>query len=49
MGAGLGKVTVTDGVDPHKRTMTGGGDSDDDGDEKIDFCVASVNKKDLNK
>lgn len=46
VGAGLGKITVTDGVDPNKKSMTGGG-GDDDSDEKIDFCVASVNKKDI--
>lgn len=46
VGAGLGKITVTDGVDPNKKSMTGGG-GDDDSDEKIDFCVASVNKEDI--
>ena len=40
------KITVIDGVDPKKRQMTGGGDEEDE-EERIDFCVASVKKKDL--
>ena len=45
-GTGTGKITVIDGVDPKKRQMTGGGDEEDE-EERIDFCVASVKKKDL--
>ena len=37
---------MIDGVDPKKRQMTGGGDEEDE-EERIDFCVASVKKKDL--
>ncbi len=37
---------MIDGVDPEKRQMTGGGDEEDE-EERIDFCVASVKKKDL--
>ena len=37
---------MIDGVDPEKRQMTGGGDEEDE-EESIDFCVASVKKKDL--
>ena len=45
-GTGTGKITVIDGVDSEKRQMTGGGDEEDE-EERIDFCVASVKKKDL--
>ena len=46
-GAGTGKVTTVDGVDPEKGAITGMGADEEDEDEKVDFCVASVKKKDL--
>lgn len=37
--------TIVDGVNPDAKRMTGGGDSEEE--ERVDFCVASVEKKDL--
>ena len=40
-------VTSVDGIDPTKGVpLTGSGNEEDD-EERIDFCVASVKKKDL--
>ena len=47
IGAGLGKITTVDGVDPAKKQMTGGGDPDQDEDNRVDFCIASISKDDL--
>ena len=47
-GAGTGKVTVVEGVNPEKAPVTGMG-GEDDADEMVDFCVASVKKSDLEK
>ena len=47
-GAGNGKVTVIEGVDPNRSSVTGMSKDDDDrGEERLDFCVASVKKGDL--
>lgn len=46
-GSGTGKVTVIDGVDPNAGTITGMGSDEEEEDEKVDFCVASVKKSDL--
>lgn len=46
VGAGLGKVTTIDGVDPNVSLMTGGG-SEEDEDTEVNFCVATVKKSDL--
>ena len=48
VGAGLGKVTTIDGVDPN-RTLSTGSSSEEDEDERIDSCVASVKKSDIVK
>jgi hypothetical protein len=40
-GAGTGKITVTEGVNPEKRTITGIGSDDD---APLNFCVASVSE-----
>lgn len=48
VGAGKGKTTVVEGVDPDRNPKTGSNDKDDE-DEMIDFCVASVKKSDLLK
>jgi len=48
-GAGTGKVTTVAGVDPNKTTITGVGSDEKEEDEKVDFCVVSVKKKDLEK
>ena len=47
VGEGTGKFTVVAGVDPNARAITGMGEDEEDADEKVDFCVASVKKKDL--
>ena len=45
IGEGTGLVTAVDGIDPTKRVpLTGSGNEEDD-EERIDFCVASVKKK----
>mgnify|MGYP000794345555 CR=1 FL=1 len=47
IGEGTGLVTAVDGIDPTKGVpLTGSGNEEDD-EERIDFCVASVKKKDL--
>ena len=45
LGAGYGKITNVAGTNPDAQLMTGGGDDSDD--ERADFCVASVSRKDL--
>ncbi len=47
-GAGtiIANKTIVDGVNPNAKRMTGGGDAEQE--ERVDFCVASVDKKDLN-
>ncbi len=47
-GAGTGKITTVEGVDPNNKSVTGmGGREEKEEDEKLDFCVASVKKSDL--
>ena len=46
-GAGTGKVTVVEGVDPNRSSVTGMNGDDDSDEERLDFCVASVKKGDL--
>lgn len=49
-GTDIGKVTLIDGVNPNKRIFTGGKeeiDGEEDKDEKMDFCMATINKSDL--
>ena len=48
VGAGTGKFTVVEGIDPNKNPRTGSKDEEDE-DTEINFCVASVKKKDLLK
>lgn len=48
-GAGTGKVTTVEGIDPNAETITGMGGDEEDADEKVDFCVASVKKSELLK
>jgi hypothetical protein len=48
-GAGTGKVTTIEGIDPASATITGMGGDEETQDEKVDFCVASVKKSDLLK
>ena len=41
-------MTVIEGVNPNRSSVTGmSGDDDDSGEERLDFCVASVKKGDL--
>ena len=47
VGEGTGKFTVVAGVDPNARAITGMAEAEEDADAKVDFCVASVKKKDL--
>ena len=47
VGAGTGQVTAVDGIDPNKEIALTGSNDDSDEDERIDFCVASVNKSDI--
>ena len=46
IGKGLGKVTVTEGVDPTRRLSTGSSANED---ERVDSCVVSVKKSDVIK
>ena len=50
-GAGTGKVTTVEGVDPNASNITGMGRADKkedkQEDKRLDFCVLSVNKSDL--
>ena len=46
VGKGLGKVTVTEGVDPTRRLSTGSSANED---ERVDSCVVSVKKSDVIK
>ena len=47
-GAGTGTVTAVDGIDPTKEIgLTGTNGDDDSEDERLDFCVASINKSDI--
>lgn len=48
VGKDNGKVTIVEGVDPNKNPKTGSKDEEDE-DERIDFCVASIKKSDLTK
>ena len=48
VGSGVGKFTVVEGIDPEKNPRTGSKD-DEDEETEINFCVASVKKKDLLK
>ena len=51
-GAGTGKVTTVDGVDPNSTTITGMGGAkkkEEEKDKRLDFCVLSVNKSELEK
>ena len=46
--AGEAQATPVDGIDPTKEIgLTGSNSSEEEEDERIDFCVASVNKKDI--
>lgn len=49
IGAGTGQVTAVDGIDPNKELAPTGmsNSSSDDKDERIDFCVASINKSEI--
>lgn len=44
---GEAQATAVDGIDPTKEIGLTGSNSEDKEDERIDFCVASVNKKDI--
>ena len=48
-GAAVGEAqaTAVDGIDPTREIGLTGSNSEDKEDERIDFCVASVNKKDI--
>ena len=48
-GAGTGEVTAVDGIDPTKPIPLTGSNADEDGDndERIDFCVASIKKSEI--
>ena len=49
-GAATGEAVATpvDGIDPTKEiALTGSNGDEEDENERIDFCVASVNKKDI--
>ena len=44
---GEAQATAVDGIDPTKEIGLTGSNSEEEEDERIDFCVASVNKKDI--
>lgn len=49
IGAGTGKFTVVEGIDPNKEIGLTGTNDDLEEDARIDFCVASINKSDIDK
>lgn len=49
IGAGAGKTTAVEGIDPHRNPRNDFKKEKDDEDEVIDFCVASVKKSELTK
>ncbi|MCD8018217.1 MAG: aryl-sulfate sulfotransferase [Clostridiales bacterium] len=49
IGEGTGKITTVEGVNPNAKNMTGSTNDEEDDDEVINFCVASVKKSDLEK
>ena len=49
VGKDKGKTTVVDGIDPNKLVTLGGKDKKKGEDEEINFCVATIKTKDLEK